>query len=174
MRHREATFVILFLAAGCRPVRPGEASQVAPELTMDGVQFQIDRGGVLKVSGEAERLTYRRDTTDVAATTLAMDLLSPTGPVHLTAPTGAGRLASRTFRVTGGLRATRGADEATTPSATTRPGPDGTIRIEGDEAIQLAGPGYRLTGTGFDIDPATGELTLRGKPHLVTGLGARP
>ena len=38
----------------------------------------------------------------------------------------------------------------------------------------MAGPGYRLTGTGFDIDPATGELAIRGKPHLVTGLGARP
>lgn len=174
MRLREATFVFLFLAAGCRPVRPGEARQVAPELTMDGVRFQIDRGGVLKVSGEADRLTYRRDTTDVAASALAMDLLTASGPVHVTAPSGSGRLAGKTFRVTGGLRATRGADEATTPSATTRPGPDGALRIEGDEAIQLAGPGYRLTGTGFDIDPASGELTLRGKPHLVTGLGARP
>ena len=174
MRLREATVVVLFLAAGCRPVRPGEARQVAPELTMDGVQFQIDRGGVLKATGEAARLTYRRDTTDMAATDLAIDLLTPTGPVHVTAPTGSGRLAGRTFRITGGLRATRGADEATTPSATTRPGPDGAIRIEGDEAIQLAGPGYRLTGTGFDIDPATGELAIRGKPRLVTGLGARP
>ena len=87
---REATFVILFLAAGCRPVRPGEARQVAPELTMDGVQFQIDRGGVLTASGEAERLTYRRDTTDVAATALAMDLLTATGLVHVTAPNGSG------------------------------------------------------------------------------------
>jgi len=147
---------------------------VAPELTMDGVQFQIDRGGVLKATGEAARLTYRRDTTDVAATDLTIDLLTPTGPVHVTAPTGAGRLVGKTFRVSGGLRATRGADEATTPSAITRPGPDGATRIEGDEAIQLAGPGYRLTGTGFDIDPATGELAIRGKPHLVTGVGARP
>jgi len=174
MRLREATFVVLFLAAGCRPVRQGEARQVAPELTMDGVQFQIDRGGVLKATGEAARLTYRRDTTDMAATDLAIDLLTPTGPVHVTAPTGSGRLAGKTFRVSGGLRATRGADEATTPSAITRAGPDGAIRIEGDEAIQLAGPGYRLTGTGFDIDPATGELAIRGKPRLVTGLGARP
>jgi hypothetical protein len=174
MRLREATVVVLFLAAGCRPVRPGEARQVAPELTMDGVQFQVDRGGVLKASGEAERLTYRRDTTDVAALALAMDLLTATGPVHVTAPSGSGHLAGKTFRVSGGLRATRGADVATTASATTRPGPDGAIRIEGDEAIQLAGPGYRLTGTGFDIDPASGELTLRGRPHLVTGLGARP
>ena len=104
---------------------------MVPELTMDGVQFQIDRGGVLKATGEAARLTYRRDTTDVAATDLAIDLLAAAGPVRLTAPTGSGRLAGQTFRVTGGLRATRGADVATTPSATYPAGPDGAIRIDG-------------------------------------------
>jgi hypothetical protein len=165
---------ILFLAAGCRPARPGEARQVAPELAMDGVQFRIDRGGVLAVSGDAERLTYRRDTTDVAATALSMDLVTATGPVHVTAPSGSGRLSTRTFRVTGGLRASRGADVATTASATTRPGPDGRIQIEGEEPVQVAGPGYRLTGTGFHVDQASGELTLHGRPHLVTGLAVRP
>ena len=141
---------------------------------MDGVQFQVDRGGVPTASGEAERLTYRRDTTDVAATALSMDLATATGLVHVTAPSGSGHLASRTFRVSGGLRASRGADVATTASATTRPDPDGTIHIEGSEPVELDGPGYRLTGTGFDVDPATGELAIRGQPHLVTGLGARP
>jgi hypothetical protein len=174
MRYREATVVILFLVAGCRPARPGEARLVAPELTMDGVQFFIDRGGLMTASGEAERLTYRRDTTDMAATALSMDLASATGRVHLTAPSGSGRISSRTFRVTGGLRASRGADVATTASALTHPGPDGRIRIEGQEPVQVAGPGYLLTGTGFDVDQATGELTLHGKPHLVTGLTVRP
>jgi hypothetical protein len=174
MRLRDATWFFLFLAVGCRPARPGEASRVVPELTMDGVQFQVDRGGVVTATGQAARLTYRRDTTDLVASVLAMDLVTDTGPVHVTAPAGEGRLGGRTFRASGGIRASRGADVATTASASTRPGPDGRAWIEGSEPVQVDGPGYRLTGTGFDIDPATGELAIRGKPHLVTGLGAHP
>jgi hypothetical protein len=168
---REATILFLVLAAGCRPARPGEAHQVIPELTMDGVQFQVDRRGVTTASGEAERLSYRRDTTDVAAVNLAMDLATATGEVRVTAPAGSGNLGLRRFRVTGGIKAVRGSDLAVTPSATSRPGPDGRMAIHGDESVQVDGPGYRLTGTGFDVDPATGELAIRGKPHLVTGLG---
>jgi hypothetical protein len=171
---RGATFLILFLAAGCRPARSGEPRQVIPELTMDGVHFRVDRGGVTAASGEAERLTYRRDTTDVVASNLAMDLVTATGPVQVTAPAGSGNLGSRQFRATGGIRATRGSDVAETPSATSSPGSDGRIAIHGSEAVQVEGPGYRLTGIGFDIDPATGDLAIRGKPRLVTGLGARP
>lgn len=171
---RGATFLFLILATGCRPARPGESRQIIPELTMDGVQFRVDREGVTTASGEAERLTYRRDTTDVAAVKLAMDLVTVTGLVRVTAPNGAGNLGNHVFRATGGIRATRGSDVAETPSATSSPGPDGHIAIHGDEPVQVEGPGYRLNGTGFDIDPATGDIAIRGKPHLVTGLGARP
>jgi hypothetical protein len=174
MRLREATLVLFILAAGCRPARPGESRQVVPELTMDGVQFRVDRAGVTTATGEAERLTYRRDTTDMAAVDLSMELATATGLVRITAPAGSGRLVDRHFRASGGIRATRGSDVATTPSAVSSPGPDGRIRIHGDEAVRVDGRGYRLSGIGFDVDPATGELTLRGKPHLVTGLGARP
>jgi lipopolysaccharide export system protein LptC len=171
---RDATFVFLILATGCRPARPGEARQVVPEVTMDGVRFQVDRQGVTTASGEAERLTYRRDTTDVAVRGLAMDLASSGGKIRVTAPEGSGHLGSRHFRVSGGIRATRGSDVALTPSAVSHPGPDGRVGIHGDEAVQVAGPGYRLTGTGFDIAPSTGEVEVHGRPHLVTGLGSRP
>jgi len=174
MGFREAIFVVLILAAGCRPDRPGEARQVVPELTMDGVQFQVDRAGVTKATGEAERLTYRRDTTDTAAADLSMEIATASGKVRITAPEGSGRLVDRLFRVSGGIRATRGPDVATTPSAVSRPGPDGRIRIHGDEAVRVDGRGYRLTGIGFDVDSATGELVLRGRPHLVAGLGTHP
>jgi hypothetical protein len=174
MGHRGLTVVLLILAAGCRPARPGEARQVVPQLTMDGVQFEIDRGGVTTASGQAERLTYRRDTTDVAATDLAMDLTTDTGQVRVTAPAGSGHLGDHHFRVTGGIRATRGQDVATTASATSSPGPDGRIGIRGVEPVRVEGPGYQLTGTGFLIDPASGNLTILGKPHLVTGLGSHP
>jgi hypothetical protein len=174
MRLRAATFVFLILATGCRADRAGVTKQVIPEVTMDGVEFQVDRRGVPTASGRLERLTYRRDTTDVAASDLTMDLTAAAGPIRLTAPTASGNLAQRHFRVTGGIRATRGADVATTPSAASRPSSDGRIGIHGDEAVQVAGPGYRLTGTGFDLDPATGDLAIRGTPRLVVGLPPRP
>jgi hypothetical protein len=174
MRRWAATILMLFLAAGCRPASPGGTPQVIPELTMDGVQFRVDRGGATTASGLAERLTYRRDTTDIAAVDLVMDLATADGPVHLTAPAGSGQLLRHQFRVTGGLRATRGTDVATTPSATSGPGPDGRVVIHGDEPIQVVGPGYRLTGTGFDVDPGSGDFTIRGQPRFVAGLGSRP
>jgi len=171
---RTTTLVFLILATGCRPPGPGAARRVVPEVTMDGVKFQVDRRGVTTASGEAERLTYRRDTTDVAVRGLVMDLVTAGGPVRITAPAGSGHLGSRLFRVTGGIRATRGSDVAVTPTATSRPDPDGQVGIHGDEAVQLDGPGYRLTGTGFDIAPASGEVAIHGRPHLVTGLPTRP
>jgi lipopolysaccharide export system protein LptC len=171
---RVATFSFLILAAGCRPAGPVGERQVIPELTMDGVEFQIDRGGVTTATGQAERLTYRRDTTDVAAVDLSMDLTTPTGQIRFTAPAGSGHLLDQRYRVTGGIRATRGSDVATTPSATARPGPDGNLAIHGDQPVQIEGTGYRLNGTGFDVQPGTGDFVVRGQPHLVTGLGARP
>ena len=174
MRLLGTTLLYLFLAAGCRPVGPPGAKQVIPQLTMDGVQFQVDHDGVTTSSGEAERLTYRRDTTDLAAVNLSMDLSTATGQVRITAPAGSGHLRDRHFRVSGGVRAVRGGDVATTPSATSSPDRDGRIGIHGDEAVEVTGDGYQLHGTGFDISPATGELTVRGQPHLVTGLGHRP
>jgi hypothetical protein len=174
MRLRGATFLYLTLAVGCRPAGPGGEAQVIPQLTMDGVQFEVDRQGVTTASGDAERLTYRRDTTDLAAIALAMDLVTSTGMVRITAPVGSGHLRDQRFRVTGGIRATRGSDVATTPSASSSPDPAGRLLIRGDEPVQVVGAGYRLTGTGFDVDPGTGDFSIHGQPHLVTGLGRRP
>jgi hypothetical protein len=171
---RTATVLFLILATGCRPDRSGEARQVIPQLTMDGVQFQVDRGGVTTTTGTAEQLTFRRDTTDVSAVTLSMDLAGETGPIRITAPAGAGQLRLRHFRVSGGIRASRAGDVATTASASIDPGPDGRMGITGEEPVVVVGPGYRLTGTGFDIDPGSGALTLRGRPHLDSGLEATP
>ncbi len=171
---REATFVFLILVTGCRPDRPGDQRRVVPEVTLDGVDFLLDRRGVTIASGQAQRLTYRRDTADLAALDLTWDQVTATGTVRVTAPAGSGNLLDRHFRVTGGIRASRGADVAVTPSAVSTPRPDGRIGIHGEEAVRLEGPGYRLTGTGFDVDAATGELVIRGAPHLVTGLPARP
>jgi hypothetical protein len=174
MRLRKATFLYLILAVGCGPADPGGKGPIIPQLTMDGVQFEVDREGVTTASGDAERLTYRRDTTDLTAFELAMDLVTSTGVVRVTAPAGSGHLRDQRFRVSGGVRATRGGDVATTPSATSSPDPAGRLQIRGEEAVEVVGAGYRLTGTGFDVDPGTGDLSIHGQPRLLTGLGHRP
>jgi hypothetical protein len=166
--------LFLILATGCRPGRSGVARQVIPQLIMDGVQFQVDRGGVTTSTGQADRITYRRDTTDVSAVNLTMDLTGETSPIRVTAPAGAGQVRDRRFRVTGGIRASRARDTARTESATISPGAGGQTAISGEEPVEVDGPGYRLTGTGFDLDPASGDLTIRGQPHLDSGLGTAP
>jgi hypothetical protein len=162
------------LAAGCRPGRQGEVRRIVPELTMEGVSFHADRAGVTTASGQAERVTYRRDTTAVAATGLSMVLVTESGPVDVTAPAASGVLLDRRFRVDGGVRAVRGTDVATTAAFRSEPGPDGRIRLRGDDPVTVSGIGYRLTGAGFTIEPSTGELAILGQPRLVTGVGVRP
>jgi hypothetical protein len=166
--------MFLILSAGCRPGRQGEARGIVPELTMEGVLFHADRGGVVKASGQADRVTYRRDTTAIAATGLKMVLVTESGPVDVTAPSGSGVLLDHRFRVLGGVRAVRGTDEVTTASFRSEPGPDGRSILRGDDPVLVTGVGYRLSGTGFTIEPAAGELAILGQPKLVTGVGARP
>ena len=174
MGRTSAILVFLILSAGCRPGRQGDARRIVPELTMEGVRFHADRGGVPKASGEADRVTYRRDTTAVAATGLRMVLATESGPVEVTAPAGSGVILDRRFKVEGGIRAVRGTDVVTTASLWSEPGSDGKDLLRGDAPVLVTGIGYRLTGTGFTIEPAAGVLSILGHPRLVTGIGVRP
>lgn len=169
-----APVVICILAGGCRPGRPGEARQVVPELTMEGVRFSIERSGVSRAWGEAERLTYRRDTTAVAATGLILVMTGPDGEVRVTAPRGTGVAADRRFEVEGGIEATRGADRATTASASYQAAPGEPALVTGAEPVSVSGPGYRLTGKGFRLLPASGEMVLGNGARLVAGLPVTP
>jgi lipopolysaccharide export system protein LptC len=162
------------LSGGCRPTRTGEAREVVPELTMEGVRFSVDRGGVTRAHGEAERLTYRRDTTALAAGGLSLDMVGGDGEVRLTAPRGAGVVADRLFDVAGGIQATRGGDVATTGSARFETPLGGPALVTGTEPVTVTGPGYRLTGRGFKLHPASGEIVLGGGARLVAGLPVAP
>ena len=169
-----APVVIFVLAAGCRPGRPAEARQLVPELTMEGVRFTIERSGVSRAWGEAERLTYRRDTTAVAATGLTLVMSGPDGEVRVTAPRGTGVAADRRFEVEGGIQASRGADVATTASARYESPQHGPGLVTGTEPVTVTGPGYRLDGKGFRLLPATGEMVLVNGARLVAGLPVTP
>jgi lipopolysaccharide export system protein LptC len=160
--------------AGCWPSRPPDARQVLPELRMEGVRYRVYRGSQSRLQGEADRTSYRRDTTEVVAHGLALILTDVAGatPVRVTAPVGQGIGSERVFSVEGGVRAVRADDLATTERARYAPATpgDGAGLVRGDDPVHLEGPGYQLDGTGFTLDPATGEFALFGKPRFVGGL----
>ena len=175
MRFRLSTLALLAggLSAGCGFGGPRVARELVPEVSLEGVQVFVDRGGVKGAWGEAQRLTYRRDTTAVAATGLVLRLARADGLVEVTAPFGSGLAAERHLQVTGGIVATRGADRATTEAARCEPGVTrrfGQGVIQGTDPVTVEGPGYRLTGTGFTLDPSSGEIVIGGGARLVTGL----
>lgn len=153
---------------GCGPAKPVEAREVVPELKLEEVRFRVWRGADLRVKGEAQQVSLRRDSTELEATDLVAVLPRGTGPVVIRAPRGQGVLRSRVFTAEGGVTVENGTDVGRTPAA--RYEPDGGGRITGDEALVVEGRGYRLQGTGFSLDPATGDLDVHGQPRLVAGL----
>ena len=154
---------------GCGPVKPVEAREVVPELKLEEVRFRVWRGADLRVEGEARQASLRRASTELQATDVLAILPRGAEPVRIRAPRGQGVLSSRIFTAEGGVTVEHGTDVARTPSARYEPVGDGS-RVTGEEALVLEGRGYRLQGTGFVLDPATGELDVRGHPRLVAGL----
>ncbi len=65
----------------------------------------------------------------------------------------------------------RGEDSARTERARYEPEPDGGDGlVRGEDPVVVAGRGYRLTGTGFTLDPDEGSIVVRGGARLVAGL----
>jgi lipopolysaccharide export system protein LptC len=166
-----AAVICFGVAPGCRPARPGEAREVVPELKLEEVRFRVWRGAELRAYGEAHEASLRRDSSEVHARDLVAFLPHDPEPVRIAAPEGDGNLASQRFAVRGGVTVTRGEDVARTPSAAWAPDPGKTGGIvRGDQAVVVTGRGYRLEGTGFTLDPASGDLSVRGATRLDAGL----
>jgi lipopolysaccharide export system protein LptC len=144
---------------------------VLPELKLQGVRFRVYRGSELRAFGKAERVSLRRDSSEIRAGDLEAVLPRSTPAARITAPEGQGFLSSRVFSASGGVTVTRGDDVARTERARYVPGPDGG-RVLGDDPIVVEGPSYRLAGTGFTLDPADGAIVIGGGARLVAG--ARP
>lgn len=141
-----------------------------PEVRLEGVRFRLFRGEALRAEGTARTLTYQRESTGVRAEGLEVRLRERSGEVIVTAPEGDGLVSARTFEARGGLVATRGTDTATTPAARFDPAAGAEGRIVGDQPVELTGKGYRMRGNGFTLDPAEGEIALRGGTRLVAGV----
>lgn len=162
------TAIAASVLPGCGPAKPVEAGEVVPELKLEGVQFRVWRGADLRVEGQARVATLRRDSTELRATDLVAVQPREDGPVVIRAPRGQGILRTRVFTAEGGVTVEHGTDVGHTPTA--RYVPDGGGRVTGEEALVVDGRGYRLQGTGFLLDPSTGELHVHGHPRLVAGL----
>ena len=155
--------------AGCgRPPQPPRA--VPPELRLEGVAFRFYRADALNAYGVAENAALRRDSEVLHAKNVVATLPRGGEPVRITAPTSEGSLRERTFEASGGLVVVRGTDVARTERA--RFEPEGTSGLVlGDDPVAVSGRGYRLTGTGFTLDPGAGTIVVRGRARLVTGAG---
>lgn len=159
----------LFLAApACRRGQPSEAREVVPELKLEGVRFRVYRGDDLRAFGEAATASFRRDSTELSARDLLATLPRSPTPVRIAAPLGAGEVGARTYSASGGVVVSRGDDVARTPSARFVPSDGGGV-VVGDEPVIVEGSGYRLEGSGFTLDPATGDLAVRGGARLLAG-----
>lgn len=160
----------LLSAPGCRPAKPVEGEGLVPELQLEGVRFRVYRGGDLRAFGEAEAASLRRDSTELAARDVVAILPRDPAAVRIAAPAAEGVLSERAFAATGGVTVTRGDDVARTERARYAPGDaGGGGLVTGDRPVVVEGPGYRLEGAGFTLDPARGTIAVRGGARLVAG-----
>lgn len=160
---------VSLLGPGCRAPKPAEGSDVVPELKLDGVTFRVYRDGALRAFGEARTASLRRDSTDLSARDLVATLTGAEAPVRITAPVGGGVVADRVFRASGGITVARGDDVATTERARFEPSGEGGL-VLGDAPVVVEGRGYRMEGPGFTLDPARGDIDVRGGVEVLAGL----
>jgi lipopolysaccharide export system protein LptC len=89
-------------------------------------------------------------------------------PVKVTAPVGGGVASDRVFHASGGITLARGDDVARTERARFAPSDEGGL-VTGDAPVVVEGPGYRLEGPGFALDPARGDIVIRGGVEALAG-----
>jgi hypothetical protein len=145
-------------------------------MRFETVNFQAYRESRLSARGTAAEVVYLRNSGELSIRDADVELPQEGSlPVRLTAPRITGEVPERTFAADGGLLAVRGGDEARTESARYAAS-DGVVR--GDRPIEISGPGYRLTGPAFTLDPRAATLAVRGGVRLVAADagrgGARP
>jgi len=141
-------------------------------MRFENVHFRAYREGRLTASGEAAEFVYFRNSGELVASTLGVDLPQEgSAPARITAPRVVGDVPGRSFEGRGGLLLLRGSDEVRTESARYLES-DGLVR--GDLPVEVRGPGFRLTGPAFTLDPRSGELDVRGGARLLVTPAAGP
>jgi hypothetical protein len=95
----------LFLAGCGAGGTTAEVQEVPPGIAFEELRFRSYRGSALSASGEADRASFRRDTTDVSAVAIRLRLPGVPGePDHqVDAPRGAGNMRAGEGQLTGGV-----------------------------------------------------------------------
>lgn len=152
--------------SGCQ-AGPTDREQKPPEMRFEDVHFQTYRDSRLSARGTAAEVLYLRNSGELSVRDIDVELPQEgSSPVRLAAPRITGEVPARTFEADGGLVAVRDRDEARTASARYAAS-DGVVR--GDRPIEISGPGYRLAGPAFTLDPRAATLAVRGGVRLVAG-----
>jgi hypothetical protein len=145
---------------------------VPPELTFEGFAFRVYRGPALTADGQADRASFRRDTSDLTAERLRVRFPGEADrpESRMSAARGTGNLDARRFEARGAVHAEQAGRVADTEVARYS-GQDGLVR--GDEPITVRGAGLTVTGPGFALDPRDQVLRIEGGARAVSG-GGRP
>jgi hypothetical protein len=159
-------FIALF--AGCGSPRTRGDEEVPPELTFDEFAFRAYRGSALTAVGQAERASFRRDTSDLAAERVRVRFPEEADrpEARMTAARGTGNLTARRFEAQGDVHAEQAGRVADTEVARYA-GEDGLVR--GDRLITVRSQGLTVTGPGFSLDPKDAVLRIEGGAHVVSG-----
>jgi hypothetical protein len=136
-------------------------------MRFEDVHFQAYRESRLSMRGTAAEAVYLRNSGELSVRDADVEIPQEgSTPVRIAAPRVSGDVPGRTFQADGGLVAVRGRDEARTESARYAAS-DGVVR--GDRPVEIAGPGYRLSGPAFTLDPRAAQMVVRGGVRLVAG-----
>src|SRR5512134_3947322 len=146
---------------GCAAQKRSEDENVAPDVRFEQVDFQVFRGPELTASGTAASARLRRDTNDLSTESIRIKF-PPTATraeAVVTAVRGHGNVEERWFEAEGGVEAVQGEDVARTERARFSSA-DGLVR--GNAPVAVTGPGYRLEGPGFTLDPRARAVRIDG------------
>lgn len=168
-----AVAVTLPFLSACSPGPRTEHTAVAPELKLERVRFRVWRGDALQARGEAHQVTLRRDSGELAAEEIRVELPARGEPVVVSAPAAQGLLGSRRYVAEGGVEVRHGDERAVTERAVWTPGPSGQGAVTGDRPVSVERGDLRLDGVGFTFDPRTGDLEIGGPVRTSAGEGAR-
>lgn len=146
---------------------------MAPELKLERVRFRVWRGDSLRARGEARQVTLRRDSGELAADQVRVELPAHGEPVVVIAPRAQGLLGSQRYSVDGGVEVTHGEERAVTARAAWAPGPAGQGPVTGEDPVTVERGNVRLEGVGFRFDPRTGDLEIGGPVRTQAAEGAR-
>jgi lipopolysaccharide export system protein LptC len=165
--------IALALVPACRSSQQTGSTAVAPELKLERVRFRVWRGDVLRVRGEARKVTIRRDTSHADASDLQAELPARDQPVTITARSAEGDLSAQVFTGEGGVVVTHAGERAVTDRARYEPGPSGKGLVTGRDPVIVERGNTRADGVGFTFEPETGELQLGGPVTTRSSEGGR-